>query len=85
MFAKLTDAEKNAHRLQIDYFECFLDMYQGYPNFSMARKISSSYINYPVGAWRSLFKEVYDLLKDYDEVTYVEEETKVQYKTVVIK
>ncbi len=51
----------------------------------MARKISSSYINYPIGAWRNLFKEVYDLLKDYDEVTYVEEETKVQYKTVVIK
>jgi hypothetical protein len=47
-------------------------MYQGYPSFAKARKISSSYITYPIATWRNLFKEVYDLLKDYDEVIYVE-------------
>lgn len=43
------------------------------------------YINYPIATWKNLFKEVYDLLKNYDTVTYVEEETKAQYKTTIIK
>lgn len=85
LYGRLSEDEKNAHRLQADYFECFLDMYQGYPSFVKARKISSLYIDYPIATWRNLFKEVYDLLKNYDTVTYVEEETKAQFKTTIIK
>lgn len=62
----MTESDKQAHKLQSDHFECFLDMYQGYPDFTKARKISESYIDYPIEAWRNLFKEVYDILKEFD-------------------
>lgn len=31
-------------RLQYDYVACFLDIYVGYPNFVVAREISSTYV-----------------------------------------
>ena len=55
----MSEAERKAHKLQSDYFECFLDMYQGYPEFKIARKISAEYIEYPVPAWKNLFKEIF--------------------------
>ena len=50
-------------------------MYEDYPTFSKARKISQEYIEYPVLGWRNLFKDICDTLKDYDSTTYVEAES----------
>ena len=47
-------------------------MYEDYPNFTIARKVSAKYLEYPVSAWRDLFKEIADTLKEYDNTTYVE-------------
>lgn len=82
MFKTLSNLkdEKDFPFLQYDYVTCFLDMYTGYPNFAVARNISSSYVdkNYPVETWRKMFKEVNDLLSVHD-VTVYEEETNEEH------
>ena len=50
-------------------------MYEDYPNFTIARKVSAKYLDYPVTAWRNLFKEIADTLKEYDSTTIIEDET----------
>lgn len=60
---RITKMEKDQHKLQVDYIECFFDMYKGYPTFEKARKIVQSYLNYPVISWRKLFKDIHDTLK----------------------
>ena len=71
----MTAEERSNHQLQVDYFECFLNMYEDYPNFSKARKLTQQYVDYPVIGWRNLFKEIHDTLKDYDSTTYLEPES----------
>lgn len=63
IFKNLTPSARNLHKLQYDYIDCFLDMFDGASNnYQIARKLSAEYSEYPVLTWRKLFKEVYDLL-----------------------
>lgn len=81
----LTEKEIKNHQIQFDYIQCFIDMYEGYPNFSIARKISEKYLNFPVLNWREMFNEIHQTLKSYDSTVYVEDEKKkkVEYETAV--
>jgi hypothetical protein len=63
---KLNEDDKDEHRLQFDYIECFIDMYKGYPSFTKARKIVGKYLKYPVQSWQKLFKSIDSTLKEYD-------------------
>lgn len=45
---------------------CYLDMFNGYPNFIIARSLCDKYTEYPVVAWRNLFIEVANQLAEYD-------------------
>lgn len=56
-------------------------MYNGYPSFVKARKISEKYADYPVKTWRNMFKEVIDTLKEYDsEEMPIIKKKKVEYE-----
>jgi hypothetical protein len=63
---KLITKSPNYPQIQCDYISCFLDIYTGYPNFAVAREISSKYIDYPITQWKEIFKNVYDLLNTHD-------------------
>jgi hypothetical protein len=51
-------------------------MYTGYPNFVIARELSSKHKDHSVITWRKLFKAVNDLLTAHDSEGYVEEPSK---------
>jgi hypothetical protein len=58
--------------LQYDYIACYLDMYTGYPNFVVARELSSKHKDHNVPTWRKLFKAVNDLLIEHDSENFIE-------------
>lgn len=72
----LGEEDKKIHQLQFDYLESFLDMYEGFPNFTKARKICAEYTEYPVLSWRTLFNEIQSTLRNYDNAVDVEGEDK---------
>lgn len=63
LLSSIEEKDKEEHRLQFDYIECFIDMYKGYPTFSRARKIAEKYVGYEVKSWQEMFKEIIDTLK----------------------
>lgn len=42
-------------------------MYQDYPNFGVAQTVAQKYLDYPILAWKKMFKEVFDTLNEYHE------------------
>lgn len=52
--------------LQYDYFAAYLDFYNGFPNFKVARDIVDKYLDYPIISWRNLFYEMANHLAEYD-------------------
>ena len=54
------------YQLQYDYCSAYLDFYQGYPNFGVAREICEKYLDYPVLSWRKLFEDISNQLAEYD-------------------
>ena len=53
VFARI---KRSSDSVQQNYLACFLDMYSGYPNFATAREIAAKHKDYPVPAWRKIFK-----------------------------
>ncbi|EGR27080.1 hypothetical protein IMG5_201970 [Ichthyophthirius multifiliis] len=53
-------------RIQYDYFNAYLDIYTGFPDFKKAREISQQYVNYPIISWKNLFQEINKQLIEYD-------------------
>jgi len=69
IFSKIDqkEIEKEARlKLQYDYMAAYLDFYVGAPEFKIARKIVSQYLEYPVITWRLLFLDMDQQLKEYD-------------------
>ena len=60
-------------------------MSKGFPTFEKARKVVEQYLKYPVAAWRKLFKDINDTLKEYDEASYEEDKVEVVYQPSFIK
>lgn len=46
--------------------QAYLDIYTGAPNYALARKISSKYLDYPVNSWKNLFLDLHNQLVEYD-------------------
>lgn len=69
MYKTVSGADRNRFKIQYDYIDCFLDMYEGASSdYKVARKISAEYKDYPVQAWKKLFNDVYETLhKTEDE------------------
>lgn len=83
---KSYSGQTGPYKLQFDYIQCFLDMYEGFPNFGKARKIVQDYREYPISSWRVLFEEIEKTLKNYDTAVYTEEEEKkIEYRTIITK
>lgn len=67
---KVGQKVKQKYQLQVDYIDCYLDMYSGgagSDSYNIARCLSEKYKNYPVLAWRKLFTEVYEALTKSEE------------------
>lgn len=56
----------------------------GHPTCEKARKIAKSYENYPVTAWRKLFQEVSNTLREDEEADLQEEKPTAEHRTTVI-
>lgn len=81
IFSKISEKDLQGESkllLQYHYMSAFLDFYTGAPDFKIARKIVSEYVNYPVITWRLMFLDMEQQLKEYDgadvEQSNVEEE-----------
>ena len=61
-------------RLQYDYCAAYLDFYEGYPNFKVARAICQQYLNYPVISWRKPFIDIANQLAEYDGEEMIDDE-----------
>jgi hypothetical protein len=46
--------------------------YTGYPNFAVARELSSKHKDHNIPTWRKLFKAVNDLLIEHDSEDFIE-------------
>lgn len=60
--------------LQLDYIAAYLDFFQGYPNFKLAREIIEKYLDYPVISWRNLFYEMANQLAEFDGEDLLDDE-----------
>ena len=68
MYRTVSAADRNRFKIQYDYIDCFLDMYEGAANdYKVARQVSAEYKDYPVQAWKKLFNDVYDTLHKTEE------------------
>ncbi len=64
---KEIEGDKNkSNKIQYDYINAYLDFYFGYPNFTIAKEISSKYKNFPLLYWREKFEEIEDELLEYE-------------------
>ena len=58
--------------------QAYLNMYEGYPNFKVAREIVEKYVEYPVISWRNLFNNIANQLAEFDGDAVVVEVPKLQ-------
>lgn len=66
--------EVSTAQIQMDYISAYLDYYNGYPNFKIAREIIEKYLDYHVISWRNLFYDMANQLAEYDGEDMVEDQ-----------
>jgi hypothetical protein len=64
----LDDISEMEVSIQYDYLTAYIDFVNGYPNFTISKKICEKYLMYPVLTWRNLFIEIANQLAEYEEL-----------------
>jgi hypothetical protein len=89
VFQKVNPARLNQQTggtIQFDYITAFFDMCDQKHQFKKARVISEKYLQYPVVAWRILFLDIHEQLREFDGIEEEKgEETKKKLKKKAIR
>jgi len=70
-------------KLQYDYMNAYLDFYNGYPKFTIARKVVEEHKDCPIFSWNLRFCDIEQQLRDFDGIE--DEEEKDNGKSNLLK